>query len=53
MDKYDLTLLEIEELSFLSIMSLYQKGYGLDVIAEYKGETVEYIKEWIDYCCQG
>ena len=50
LDDYGLNLREIEELSLLSIITLYRKGYPLHIIAEAKEVSMEYVVDVIDYC---
>ena len=50
LDDYGLNLRELEELSLLSIISLYRKGYPIHIIAEAKEVSMEYVVDVIDYC---
>jgi phosphosulfolactate synthase (CoM biosynthesis protein A) len=51
LDDYGLNLRELEELSLLSIISLYRKGYPIHIIADAKEVSMEYVVDVIDYCC--
>ena len=50
LDDYGLNLRELEELSLLGIISLYRKGYPIQLIAEAKEVDLDYIVDVIDYC---